>query len=74
MLLGIQGRFAEALDELQVAQRLDPFSWRLAGRQAGILYLAREYDEAICHAQSTLEHDPNGAWTWQYLGQLRSER
>jgi DNA-binding winged helix-turn-helix (wHTH) protein len=68
MLLGIQGRFAESLDELQVAQRLDPFSWRLAGRQAGILYLAREYDEAICRAQWTLEHDPNGAWTWQYLG------
>ncbi len=68
MLLGIQGRFAEALDELRVAQRLDPFSWRLAGRQAGILYLARQYDEAICHAQWTLERDPNSAWTCQYLG------
>lgn len=68
VLLGIEGRFAEALDQLQVAQQLDPFSWRLAARRVGILYLARRYDEAIWEARRALEHDPNSAWTWRNLG------
>jgi len=68
VLLGIEGRFAEALDQLEVAQRLDPFSWRLAARRVGILYLARRYDEAIWDARCALELDPNSAWTWRNLG------
>lgn len=68
VLLGIEGRFAEALDQLQVAQRLDPLSWRLAARRVGILYLARRYDDAIGEGRRALEHDPNSAWTWRNLG------
>jgi len=67
-LLASEGRFTEAFDQLQVAQRLDPFSWRLAARRVWILYLARRYDDAICEARRALEHDPNSAWSWRNLG------
>jgi DNA-binding winged helix-turn-helix (wHTH) protein/tetratricopeptide (TPR) repeat protein len=68
LLLAIEGRFTEASEQLDMAQRLDPFAWRVLAKRVWLLYGARQYDEALCTARMALERDPNSAVSWRNLG------
>jgi TolB-like protein/DNA-binding winged helix-turn-helix (wHTH) protein/Tfp pilus assembly protein PilF len=57
--LTIQGRFPEALEEIERARQLDPRSLIIAADRGAILYCARRYDEAILQLQQVLEMERN---------------
>ncbi len=62
------GRAGEALEQIRVAQRLDPIS-PLINSLAGVyLMLARDYDAAIRQLQDTVELDPGFYRTYWVLG------
>jgi tetratricopeptide (TPR) repeat protein len=59
IFLAASGRTDEGLAEIKRAERADPM-WTLASSARGwILYLARQYDEAIDVCLKTLDFDPN---------------
>jgi tetratricopeptide (TPR) repeat protein len=58
-LLTLQGRFSEALDEIERARQLDPRSLIILADRGAILYCARRYQEAIPQLQAVLEMEPN---------------
>jgi len=55
--LSPMGRHQEALAQIKLAQELDPISPIIGAGLAGVLYYAREYDQAIEQAGKTLEID-----------------
>jgi TolB-like protein/Tfp pilus assembly protein PilF len=57
--LTLQGRFSEALDEIERARQLDPRSLIIAADRGAILYCARRYREAIQQFRAVLEMEPN---------------
>src|SRR5262249_55542614 len=69
LTLAAQGRFAEALEELQSAQRLDPRSPNVAAAMAWVNYLSRQYARARSLAEETLAQNPNFFPALQQLGQ-----
>jgi tetratricopeptide (TPR) repeat protein len=58
-LLTLQGRFSEALDEIERARQLDPRSLIILADRGAILYCARRYQEAIPQLEAVLEMEPN---------------
>lgn len=54
-----QGRFDEAMVEIESAQALDPLSPRHEIEEGTILYVAGRYDEAIQRFQRLLDANPN---------------
>lgn len=56
--LGFQGRFDEALAEIERARKLDPLSLIIAADRGAILYFARQYDQAIEQFRAVLEIEP----------------
>ncbi len=56
--LAFQGRFPEALDEIERARQLDPLSLIVAVDRGAILHQARRFDEAIRQFQAVLAIDP----------------
>ena len=61
MMLGHQGRLAEALAERQRALSLDPLSLRFNTSVADTLTAMHRYEEAIARYRKTLELDPGFA-------------
>jgi TolB-like protein/DNA-binding winged helix-turn-helix (wHTH) protein/lipoprotein NlpI len=59
--LAFQGRFDEALAEIQRARQLDPLSLIIAADDGAILYYSRQYDRAIEKFRATLDMEPNFA-------------
>jgi DNA-binding winged helix-turn-helix (wHTH) protein len=57
MLLSSQGRHAEALEQIEQAQYLQP-ERQLVARYAWYYYLARRYDDAIAKARQQIELAP----------------
>ncbi|MGC2636639.1 MAG: winged helix-turn-helix domain-containing protein [Acidobacteriaceae bacterium] len=57
--LSYEGRFGEALEESEIARRLDPLSLIIAADNGAIYYFARRYNEAEARFQSVLQIDPN---------------
>ncbi len=57
MLLSSQGRHAEALEQIELAQYLQP-ERQLVARYAWFYYLARRYDDAIAKAHQQIELAP----------------
>ncbi|UCE41820.1 MAG: protein kinase [Candidatus Aminicenantes bacterium] len=55
MDLAILGRFDEAIREIELARRLDPFSLVINRNVGQIYYLARQFDSAIEASKHTLE-------------------
>jgi tetratricopeptide (TPR) repeat protein len=51
------GRTSEAVEKMQTAVRLDPFSLVINARLATMLYYARRYEDALAQAQRTLDLD-----------------
>ena len=57
--LTLQGRFSEALEEIERARQLDPRSLIIAADRGAVLYCARRYKEAIEQLRAVLEMEPN---------------
>ena len=57
--LTLQGRFSEALEQIERARQLDPRSLIIAADRGAILYCARRYREAIQQLRAVLEMEPN---------------
>ena len=55
--LAWRGRFAEALQESELARQLDPLSLVIASDRGAILYYAREYDGSIEQLRAVAELD-----------------
>jgi serine/threonine-protein kinase len=51
------GRANEAVEQMQTAVRLDPFSLVINARLATMLHYARRYEDALAQAQRTLDLD-----------------
>jgi len=66
--LGVVGRHDEALEEIECARRLDPFS-PIIGAWAGVLsYFVRRYDSAVEALGAALDLDPHLAVARAFLG------
>ena len=66
--LAINGRFSDAVAELERAQELDPLSLIINSAFGLIFYLARQYDRAIEEHKGTLDLDHNFAHAHFCLG------
>jgi serine/threonine-protein kinase len=62
------GRQDEAVKEITRAQELDPLSLPINASVVYVLYLGRQYDEAIAAGKKTLEMDAAFSLTHQRLG------
>jgi eukaryotic-like serine/threonine-protein kinase len=63
------GRHDEAIDEIKLAQRLDPLSLIINSGAGWIFYMARRQDQAIEQCLRTLDLDPNFVSARVCLGQ-----
>jgi TolB-like protein/DNA-binding winged helix-turn-helix (wHTH) protein/Tfp pilus assembly protein PilF len=73
--LSLLGRHNEAVDQHERARQLEPFSLVINANLARALYWARRYDEAIAHARSTLDIDPQFSVALFWLeGSLRHKQ
>ena len=67
-LLASQGRFDEAVVEIERAQKLDPLSVSIMTDIGDIHLWAGRYDQAIAHAREALELEPDYAVAHNVLG------
>lgn len=67
-LLRDMGRFDEALNELERARELNPFSLSINTSIAYLYYFARQYDQAIDQAEKALQLDPDFHWAHDVIG------
>jgi serine/threonine protein kinase/tetratricopeptide (TPR) repeat protein len=67
-LLRDTGRFDEALNELERARELNPFSLAINASIAYLFYFARQYDQAIVQSRKALELDAEFHWAYDILG------
>jgi tetratricopeptide (TPR) repeat protein len=65
--LNHQGRFDEALAEIEIALAIDPNSLVHQRERGRFLYFARRYDEAIVHLERVLEIDENFNTAFHWL-------
>jgi DNA-binding winged helix-turn-helix (wHTH) protein len=64
-----QRRFDDALEQLRVAQELDPLSVISSWQKADTLFLAHRWEESLAQANQTLELDPTHSWSFRTVGQ-----
>jgi TolB-like protein len=68
------GRLTEALEELLLAQALDPISSIVARDIAVIHYYQREYDLALDQCDHTIEQNPHFSLAYWTLGLVQEQR
>lgn len=68
------GRLDEALEEMQVAQALDPVSSIIARDLAVIHYYRRDFDAALEQCDQTIELNPHFAPAYWLLGFIQEQR
>jgi serine/threonine protein kinase/Flp pilus assembly protein TadD len=59
MYLGELGRFDEALEQIDLARKLDPLVPIIPAAKGKILFIARRYNEAVAECQAALDLAPN---------------
>ncbi len=67
LLLGILGRFDEAIAEMKTAIDLEPASAGIHHSYGWLLFQARRYDEAIAEEQLVVEMDPKKIMAYNVL-------
>jgi tetratricopeptide (TPR) repeat protein len=72
--LSQMGRFAEALAEIERARQLDPLSLDCLVTRGQILYLAREYDQAIEQCQETIEMGPDFGQPYKVMSMAYAQK
>jgi serine/threonine-protein kinase len=73
-LLHMIGRFEEAVEQIETARRLDPFSLRINSDVGLTNYYARRYDRAASAYRRTLELDPDFTPAHAGLGQVYEQQ
>jgi tetratricopeptide (TPR) repeat protein len=63
-----RNRIEEGLQEIRIAQQLDPHSLIIQNDVGQLLYEARRYDEAIEEERRTLDMDEDLSWPHLWLG------
>ncbi len=66
--LAFVGRFPESLEQMNVAQKLNPLSVAITYTTGNILYWHREYDRAIEQYHQTLEISPENPSAFESMG------
>ena len=66
----VQGRLDQALQEIKIAQQLDPLSLGINKDHAVILLYARDYDKALEQCRKTLEIEPSLGAMSTYIAQI----
>jgi serine/threonine-protein kinase len=72
--LSLQGRVDEALEQIRLAESLDPLSARTRWLHASVFFFARRYSEAIAESRRTLELDPSYVLAYQMIGQCYEQQ
>jgi len=67
------GRLDDALDEMLLAQSLDPVSTIVSRDIARVLYYRREFDAALDQCDRTIERDPYFTGTYWILGLVQEQ-
>ena len=67
-MLKAQGRFQEALEQIKLAQELDPLSLAIATGVGHVYYLSKRYDDSIREYAKAVELDPNFMQTHLWFG------
>ena len=73
-LLGGAGRCEEALEEMRMAEELDPVSPVLNTIFGWMLYFARDYEKAISRYQKALELDPQFVFAIFWLAKVYEQQ
>jgi adenylate cyclase len=73
-LLKAMGRFDEAIEQIGLAQELDPLSLAINTGVGHVLYLARQYDRAIEQYQRAVDLDPAFMATHLWFGRPYLEK
>ncbi|AFL87299.1 putative integral membrane protein [Terriglobus roseus DSM 18391] len=68
------GRLDEALQEIMIAQSLDPVSSIIARDMAQIYHFRREYDRALEQCDHTIEQNPHFSAAYWTLGLVQEQR
>ncbi len=68
------GRTDEALNELRIAQQIDPLSLNIPTNIGWALYIAGRYDEALAQIKQVLGRDPSFARAYMNLGEILQEQ
>jgi DNA-binding winged helix-turn-helix (wHTH) protein/tetratricopeptide (TPR) repeat protein len=68
-----QRRFDQALEQLRVAQELDPLSIMSSWQIANVQFYSGKFEAALTQAKRTLELDPNHSWSYRTVGQCLEE-
>lgn len=66
--LTARGRFGEAIEQAEKAQKLTPDSSIINATVGTVSYFARDYDRAIAQYKKTIENDPNCLRAYFRLG------
>jgi TolB-like protein len=74
MILSLEARFDESLEQVRLAESLDPLSAKTTWLRASTLYYARRYEESLDQSRRTLEIDPSYTWAYQMIGQCYLEQ
>ena len=69
--LADEGRFEEALAEIEQARRLDPLSDIVNTAAGAVRYFARDYDGAMAEYRAVLDLEPDFALGWALLGRVQ---
>jgi TolB-like protein/Tfp pilus assembly protein PilF len=72
--LGMQGRFDEALREIEAARQLDPLSTIILEGKPYLLMLAHRYDEAIEDCRELARLDPTYYKFFTAMGRIYTQR
>ena len=67
-MLKAQGRFEEAMEQIGLAQELDPLSLPISTGVGHVLYLSRDYDGSIRQYAKAVELDPSFMQTHLWFG------
>jgi len=68
------GRPNEAVSSIKRARELDPLSPRINANVGLILYLTRQYDQAIAELNKSLELDPGNTASFSYLSMAYEQK
>ena len=68
------GRTDEALNELRIAQQIDPLSLNIPTNIGWALYIAGRYDEALVQIKQVIARDPSFSRAYMNLGEILQEQ
>jgi tetratricopeptide (TPR) repeat protein len=69
--LVLLGRVPDAMEQYRLGLETDPLSMLLHMGMVRVMYLAKQYREAIAYARNALEIDPNFHFIWHLMGRAQ---